>query len=204
MRLITARIQIPQSTKSRFMGAPSGFSMMHAVFLAPETIVSGPCVQFAPGLRSELQTGIARRGEGPEGQPVSAYVENIIARVPGTANTRSVLLLAHYESVSSGPGAADDASGVGVLLEMARLVQTSPRLRNELVFLFTDGEEVGLLGATLFAQRHPLAKGVGVALNFDSGANGGPVSMYQATEHDEWLVGRLRKALPGAAAQSFI
>jgi putative aminopeptidase FrvX len=155
------------------------------------------------GIPSEIQSGIASRADGPEGKPASAYVENIIARVPGTASTRSLLLLAHYDSVSSGPGAADDASGVGVLLEMARLVQTSLHLRNELVFLFTDGEEVGLLGAELFAQQHPLAKSVGVALNFDSGANGGPVSMYQATEQDEWLVSTLRQALPGAAAQSF-
>src|SRR5262249_32660881 len=77
-----------------------------------------------------------------------ATVQNIVAKLKGkTSAKKAVLLMAHYDSVPSGPGASDDGSGVATLLETARVLKASPQLANDVIFLITDAEELGLLGA---------------------------------------------------------
>ena len=78
---------------------------------------------------------------------VCAAVTNITARaIAGTG--RAVLLMAHTDSVSRGPGAADDGSGVAVILETLRALKARHLTDNRPVAaLFTDGEEKALLGA---------------------------------------------------------
>jgi hypothetical protein len=155
----------------------------------------------ALGMQTELQaaTEVQRRA----GKPVTAYVENIMSRVPGTANTRPVLMMAHYDSVRRGPGAADDASGVAVLLESARVLRNTPPLRNDVIFLFTDGEESGLHGSHLFARDHRWAREPGIILNLEGGPNGGPPAMFETSAGNEWLVRALRAAVPGGRGWSF-
>ena len=51
-------------------------------------------------------------------------------------------------------GAMDNASGVAALLEVARSFKVRPR--RSLVFAFVTGEEKGLLGSRMFAERPPL------------------------------------------------
>jgi hypothetical protein len=105
------------------------------------------------GTAPELEAGFASitlgkfHGEG--------NVENIVARLPGSGNTRPVMLAAHYDSVTRGPGASDDGNGVAVLLETLRALRAGPALRNDVIFLITDGEEKGLLGAQVFMRDRP-------------------------------------------------
>src|ERR1039457_6766463 len=94
--------------------------------------------------------------------------ENILARLPGTANTRPVMLAAHYDSTKRGRGAGDDAHGVAVLLETLRALRQSAPLRNDVVFLVTDGEEDGLVGASLFMREHPWHSEPGFGAQFRS------------------------------------
>lgn len=129
--------------------------------------------------------------------------ENIVARLPGTANTRPVALAAHYDSTKGGPGAGDDAQGVAVLLETLRALRHSARLRNDVVFLVTDGEEDGLLGASLFMREHPWRDELGVVLNFEARGTGGAAVMFETSTPNEWLVRALRTAVPAANATSF-
>jgi len=84
-----------------------------------------------------------------------------------------VLLVAHYDSVPTGPGANDDGVGVATLLETARALTASAPLQNDVIFLFTDSEETGLLGAQAFVTEHLWAKEVEVVLNFEGRGNGG-------------------------------
>lgn len=56
-----------------------------------------------------------------------ARVRNPIATHRGTADGKSVLLSAHYDSVPAGPGASDDGSGVAILLEIAGLLKNVRR-----------------------------------------------------------------------------
>jgi Peptidase family M28 len=114
-----------------------------------------------------------------------------------------VLLMAHYDSVSTGPGANDDAAGVATLLETARALSASDQpLKNDVVFLFTDSEETGLLGARAFVAEHPWAKEVEVALNFEARGNGGPVIMFETSPQNGALIRALAEATAYPLANS--
>ena len=126
---------------------------------------------------------------------VAGTVRNVVARLPGRDPSRAVLLVAHYDSVPVAAGAADDGGGVVTLLETARALAGGPRPRNDVIFLFTDGEERGLLGARAFLREDPWAYGVGVVLNFDSPGSSSPVLMYETSPGNGRLV---REFLAGA------
>jgi acetylornithine deacetylase/succinyl-diaminopimelate desuccinylase-like protein len=42
---------------------------------------------------------------------VAGTVQNVIARLAGTGGNKAILLVSHYDSVATGPGASDDGSG---------------------------------------------------------------------------------------------
>jgi hypothetical protein len=152
------------------------------------------------GLESQLETGT---GEfSGKGYHASGPVENIVARLPGTANTRPVMLAAHYDSVKTGPGAGDDGHAVGVLIETLRALRSGPPLRNDVIFLITDGEERGLLGASLFMREHPWRHDPGVVLNFEARGTGGPSYMFETSSGNAWMIRALQAAVPRAEATS--
>jgi hypothetical protein len=133
---------------------------------------------------------------------VAGRVTNILARLKGTANSRAILLAAHYDSVPSGPGAGDDTSGIAVVLETLRALRAGPPLANDVIFLITDGEEVGLLGAAAFTAEHPWAKDVGLVLNFDARGDAGPAMMFETTPGNAAMVDLLRESVRAPRASS--
>ncbi|MDU0290943.1 M20/M25/M40 family metallo-hydrolase [Saccharothrix longispora] len=110
-----------------------------------------------------------------------ATAHNVVARVrgsdPALSGGKALLLVAHHDSVPTGPGAADDGAAVAAMLETLRALTTSG-VRNDVVFLFTDGEEAGTLGAEAFVRRHGVG-GYGAVLNWEARGSGGPVWMFQ-------------------------
>jgi hypothetical protein len=89
-------------------------------------------------------------------------ITNVYAVLPGTdrsAAARIVLVSAHYDSrigdnfdvTHDAPGANDDASGIAVSLECARVL-SALRFPATLMFLAVAGEEQGLYGSAHFAQ----------------------------------------------------
>jgi Zn-dependent M28 family amino/carboxypeptidase len=62
-----------------------------------------------------------------------------------------ILIGAHYDAVPGTPGADDNATGVAVLLEMARLFASNP-LKYPVRLVAFDLEEYGLLGSTAYAK----------------------------------------------------
>ena len=156
---------------------------------------------IAGGLAPEIQktTSIV---PGPRGDFKAATVENIVARMYGTANSKAILLVAHYDSVPSSFGANDNGAGVIALLETQRALISGPPLKNDVIFLFTDGEEIALLGANAFVQEHPWAKDAGLVLNFDVRGNDGPSIMFETSERNSWLIGEFAKAAPDPVASS--
>ena len=105
----------------------------------------------AMGYPVETQTMFACRGAWG----VRGDVTNIMSRLPGTSDGPAVLLTVHYDSVPAGRGAGDDMAGIAAILEVARLLRAEPPARNPIVFLFSDGEEPGQLGAEAFIEEHP-------------------------------------------------
>jgi hypothetical protein len=97
---------------------------------------------------------------GETGAPLS--VKNVIAVLPGTnpaLNGQALIISAHYDHLGFGwpdaragakgqlhPGADDNASGVAVMLELARLMANAKPERS-VIFAAFAGEEAGLLGA---------------------------------------------------------
>ncbi|QDL10660.1 peptidase M28 [Brasilonema octagenarum UFV-E1] len=78
---------------------------------------------------------------------------NIFAEKPGTdKNAKAILVGAHYDTVYFSPGADDNASGVAVTLEIARLFGSHPTART-LQLAFFDKEEAGLLGSKAFVTN---------------------------------------------------
>lgn len=93
---------------------------------------------------------------------------NVVATLKGTTHPDVVYVVGgHYDSVPVGPGADDDASGIAVLLESARVLKDHP-LPATVVFVAFTGEESGLLGSREFVRRAVEARlGVAGALNND-------------------------------------
>jgi len=118
---------------------------------------------------------------------------NVIGRIAGTANTKAFALMAHFDSTPYGPGAADDGSGVVAMLETARALKAGSPLKNDILFVFTDGEESGEVGASAFMQS-PWADKVGVICNFEARGTSGPSMMFETSPGNGWLIPEAAKA----------
>lgn len=129
-------------------------------------------------------------------------VENVLARLPGTTAGKAVLLVAHYDSLENSFGANDNGAAVASLLETLRALKAGPPLKNDVIFLFTDGEEDGMVGARAFTSEHPWIDDVGVVLNFDARGNTGPVLMFETNENNGWVIDQFAKGSPYPVAHS--
>lgn len=129
---------------------------------------------------------------------------NIIARLPGRGAEKNPVLLfsAHLDTVTSSAGVkpvvaegvvrsdgrtilgADDKAGVAVLLEVARRLREGNVRHGEIVFLFTVGEEAGLLGSR-FLKPGDVKADMGFVL--DSGGPPGTI-INAAPREDIWKV----------------
>lgn len=190
----------------------SGRAMQHVGMISQKTHPPGTAEHSA--VRDYIFKEVAALGLNPEIQKTAqivdrrshafgAVVENIVVKLPGTRNGgKAVLLSAHYDTVPHSTGASDNGAGVATLLETLRALRSGPALANDVIFLFTDAEEIGLLGAMAFVEKHPAAKDVKVALNFDTLGNSGATIMFDSTENNGWLIGEFAKAAPKPVANS--
>jgi hypothetical protein len=151
------------------------------------------------GLEPQTQTSMAVG----TGTPVPVTnIQNVIARLKGTATGKALLLVAHYDSTLNSFGASDNGSAVASLLETLRALKAGPPLKNDVIFLFTDSEEHGQLGAKKFVAEHPWYDDVGVVLNFDARGSSGPVLMFETSENNGWLIEQFGEAAPYPMAHS--
>ena len=130
------------------------------------------------GLEPQLQEGYTISKWGNLAKPI-----NILARIKGTANTKALMLLTHYDSnPHSAIGASDAGSGVVTILEGLRaFLADGKQPKNDIIIGITDAEELGLNGADLFVNQHHWAKDIGLILNFEARGSGGPSYMLIET-----------------------
>ncbi len=155
----------------------------------------------ALGLQSQVQnaTGINRQ----RGWILQAgNVQNIVAKLPGTSSGKAILLVAHYDTKPYTSGASDDGAAVAAMLETMSNLKAGPPLKNDVIFLFSDGEEGGILGANAFVEEHPWAKDVGVVLNFEARGSRGPSIMFETSNTNDRLITEFAKAAPYPVANS--
>ncbi len=110
------------------------------------------------------------------------HSRNIVAVKPGVS-ARQIVIGAHYDSVSVGRGAFDNASGVALMMELADALrdETTPYT---LVFVAFGAEESGLRGSTHYiAEMSDQARADTVLMiNFDSVATGDRLYCYSSKD----------------------
>jgi len=77
---------------------------------------------------------------------------NIVARLNPHRGGSLIILGAHFDSVQGTPGADDNASGVALLLEAARLLGRA-RAGSQVLFCAFNLEELNMIGSGYFAQK---------------------------------------------------
>ena len=113
-----------------------------------------------------------------------------------TDNSTYLMFVAHYDSRYSQPmpkdtvwsyGAADDGYGVGVILEMmSQLLQSRQDWNQGVKVLFTDAEEVGMMGMTaMWEGNREVFDNVGLVINVEARGSFGPVLMFEACPGNE-------------------
>ncbi|HET6977237.1 MAG TPA: M28 family peptidase [Pyrinomonadaceae bacterium] len=203
--IVAALLVVYQLNPPRLAGvsAPTEFSaeraLKHLTVIAQRPHSVGTAEHAAVG--NYIQTELSSLGLSPEVQQ-TANLTNILVRLKGTAGEKAVLLVAHYDTKPVSPGAGDDGAAVAGILETLRALKSSQPLRNDVIALFSDGEEIGLLGAKAFVYQHPWAKDVGVVLNFDARGTSGPVIMFETSPKNGWLIKEFAKVAPHPAANS--
>ncbi|MCM2323348.1 MAG: M28 family peptidase [Oligoflexia bacterium] len=139
-----------------------------------------------------IKAEFRKLGYEPQGMPFSEVIdgkqytdlENIYAEKRGTTKPDEIILvLAHYDTAeTTSEGAMDDASGVGVVLELARVFANEPTSRT-VIFLTTDSEEFGALwGARAFAQDFDRSNQIVAAASFDFVAPGDQTGIMTLTD----------------------
>jgi len=85
-----------------------------------------------------------------------AQSSNVIGDLPGRAwPQRYIVVGAHYDSHDIAPGAIDDAAGVAIALEVARLLsRTNAGVGRSVRVIAFGAEELGLLGSQAYVAAH--------------------------------------------------
>jgi hypothetical protein len=150
------------------------------------------------GLAPEIQ----RTTHITERRGIEGSLDNIICRLSGSSHEKAALLVAHYDSVTTGPGASDDGVAVAAFLETARALKSLPQPKRDVIFLFTDGEEMGLLGARDFLEEHPWSRDVGFVFNFEARGTSGPSIMFETSDDNGYLIRNFAQAASHPVANS--
>jgi Zn-dependent M28 family amino/carboxypeptidase len=120
---------------------------------------------------------------------------NVIAVLPGSdasLKDEAILYSAHYDHLGIRPdmpgdniynGAVDNATGCGILIEMARVyTQAAEKPKRSVFFASVTGEEQGLLGSEYLGKHPPIpASKISLDLNYDALAPLGPAEEVEVS-----------------------
>ncbi len=136
------------------------------------------------------------------GDNATLQLDNLLVKVSGTVPQGAAMFVSHYDHVKDAPGAADDALAVACMLRLMEDMAKNPP-KNDVYFLYTDGEELGLLGAADFVQTQPQYAGeIDVLFNFEARGNRGAMLMFETSAGDYELVRQFSAAAPQPVALS--
>lgn len=164
----------------------------------PQAIVAREDAQriariLAHGQEVRVRLEMPNRVTGPVGS------ENVIAEIRGREKPDEFVLLgAHLDSWELGTGALDNGCNAAMVVEAARLIQSTGGVpRRSIRFVLFTGEEQGMLGSAAYARAHRSElDGMMAAIVFDAGS--GRATGYLVSGRAD-IVGQLREDLKPAA-----
>ena len=189
----------PANKQANEFSAERAMRHLQVIAREPRPMGSSKLAEARQYLLGELN----RMQLAPEEQVSDVGTHNIIARLKGAGSGKAVMLVGHYDSAPVSPGASDDGAAVVAILETLRALQAGPRLRNDVIALFTDGEEAGLIGSNAFV-RSPVIKEIGVVLNFEARGTRGPLLMFETSHNNAWLIKEYARSSQAPFANSFM
>lgn len=151
-------------------------------------------------VRSYLMGTLADLGLSPQTQGVEVMdyfgtpgntvdVVNVMTRVEGTGDGDAVVLVAHYDTVPSTPGANDNSTSVAILLEVAAALVAGEPIANDVILLFTDGEEPNpRFGSRAFVDEHPWFDDVAFVVNLEASGTAGGSILGEVSGPSGWLI----------------
>lgn len=123
--------------------------------------------------------------------------ENITGKLPGMTDEATTYIVdAHYDGVSSGPAADDNASGVAGVLEAARVL-SQYSFDKSIRFIAFDLEEAGLLGSISYVNANgiPAGENINGVLNFEM------IGYYSERPNSQTLPAGFNVLFPATYAQ---
>ena len=130
-------------------------------------------------------------------------ITNILVKIDAPDTDKGVMFVSHYDSTAYGPGASDDLISVASMLESMRMIKEKGELTNDMYFLFTDGEEDGLVGSRFFIEtRLDMKDKIVWIVNLEARGNEGSVLMFETSADNLGSITVLAKAVNNIAAIS--
>ncbi len=113
-------------------------------------------------------------------------------------------MIAHYDTVPWTPGANDNAANVSILLEVARVLSDAS-MPNDVIFLFTDGEEPNPRpGMNNFVDHHPWSEDIGFVINLETNGSAGPSLLVEINGSEPAVIDAFQRAEVKPVAYSFL
>jgi hypothetical protein len=142
--------EINESRKPVVFGIPSDVTAQTEV--SQKTVISRNIAALLPGNDPQLKD---------EYIVIGAHYDHLGMGGPGSGSRMPDTLAVHY-------GADDNASGVAMVLELARRFAHVKNNRRSIIFAAFGAEEMGLIGATAFTSDPPVElQSINAMFNFD-------------------------------------
>ncbi len=94
-------------------------------------------------------------------------LRNLVCLLPGESE-QEILVVAHHDQFAGTvQGADNDGTGIAILMHLAEIFAEETPLNYTLVFVSTDAEEYGMIGAGRYIQTHPDLKMVLAGISLD-------------------------------------
>ncbi|XP_063704950.1 endoplasmic reticulum metallopeptidase 1-like [Culicoides brevitarsis] len=123
-------------------------------------------------------------------------------KVPESQEKNYILLNAHFDTVPMSPGAGDDGTMVGVMLELMRIMAKQEPTNHPLIFLFNGLEESGLQASHAFITNNKYVDKINVLVNLEVVGTGGKDLMFQTTREHSWLMNIYHHNVPHSFANT--
>lgn len=158
---------------------------------------------------NDLGLKFVRDEQGNVEDEISTHSElsgtNLIAKLKVPSPKGTMLIISHYDSVRTAQGASDNGMAIASVLQLMRDLSQRTDIKNNVIFLFSDAEELGLLGVRHFVKNidEITSQSIDLVLNFDARGNNGVPLLFETSEKNFALVSEWNRSAYKPVAFSF-